>query len=71
MSYNSANYMKSVLGNRGLGINVKKYLYEGVLIGPVALYGAETWGMRSAKRRKMNVLEMKWLKCLVGMSRMD
>ena len=27
--------------------------------------------MRSAERRKVNVLEIKCLKCLVGVSRMD
>ena len=35
-----------------------KCLYEGVIV-PMALYGAEAWGMRSAERRKGNVLEMK------------
>ena len=53
-----------------MGIKAKKFLYEGV-IGPTALYGAEAWGMRSAERRKVNVLEMKCLRCLVGVSRMD
>ena len=62
--------LKSVLCNRGLGINAKKCLYEGVIV-PTALYGAEAWGMRSAERRKVNVLEMKCLRSLVGVSRMD
>ena len=61
--------MKSVLCNRGLGIKTK-CLYEGV-IAPTTLYGAKAWGMRSAKRRKVNVLEMKFLRSLVGVSRMD
>ena len=55
--------LKSVLSNRGLGITAKKCLYEGVIV-PTALYGVEAWGMRSAERRKLNVLEMKldvWL----------
>ena len=47
-----------VMSSRGLGIKAKKCLYEGVIV-PTALYGAETWGMRSAERRKVNVLEMK------------
>ena len=55
-----------VLSNRGLGIKAKKCLYERVIV-PRALYGAEAWGMRSAERRKVNVLEMKclriWLEC--------
>ena len=62
--------LKSVPSNRGLGINVKKCQYEGV-IAPTALHGAEAWRMRSAERRIVNVLEMKCLRSLVGVSRMD
>ena len=40
-------------------------LYEGVIL-PSALYGAEAWGMRSAERKKVNVLEMKCLRSFVG-----
>ena len=29
--YRASGALKSVLGNRGLGIKAKKYLYEGVL----------------------------------------
>ena len=47
-----------MLSNRGLGIKAKKCLYEGVIIVPTALNGAEAWGMRSAERGKVNVLEM-------------
>ena len=61
---------ESVLSNRGLGIKAKKCLYEGVIVQTV-LYGAEAWGMRSAEIRKVNVLEMKCLRSLVGLSRMD
>ena len=32
---------------------------------------SKAWGMRSAERRKVNVLEMKCLRSLVGVSRMD
>ena len=51
--YRAWGALKSVLSNRGLGIKAKKCLYEGV---PTVLYGAEAWGMRSAERRKVNVL---------------
>ena len=47
-----------------------KCLYDGVIIR-TTLYGAETWGMRSAEGRKVNVLEMKCLRSLVAVSRMD
>ena len=62
--------LKSVLSNRGLGIQAKKCLHEGVIV-PTALYGTEELGMRSAERRKVNFLEMKYLRSLVGVSRMD
>ena len=68
--YRACGALKSVLSNRGLGIKVKKCLYEGVIV-PTALYGSEAWGMRSSERRKVNVLEMKCLRSLVGVSRMD
>ena len=51
-------------------IKAKKCLYEGVIVS-TSLYGAEAWRMRSAERRNVNILEMKCLRSLVGMSRMD
>ena len=40
--YRAWGALKSVLSNRGLGIKVKKCLYEGVIV-PTALCEAETW----------------------------
>ena len=60
--YRARGELKSVLCNRGFGINAKKCLYERVFV-PTVLYGAEACGMRSAERRKVNVLEMKWWDC--------
>ena len=59
-----------MVNNRGLEINAKKCLYEGVIV-PTALYGAEAWGIKTAERRKVNNLEMKCLRSLVRVSRMD
>ena len=59
--YRACGALKIVLCNRVLGIKVKKCLCERV----------EAWGIRSAERRKINVLEMKCLRSLVGVSRMD
>ena len=41
--YKALEALKSVLCNRGLGINAKKCLYEGVIVQST-LYGAEVWG---------------------------
>ena len=49
---------EKLLSDRGQGIKTKKCLYEGVIV-PMALYGPEVWSMKSAERRKVNVLEMK------------
>ena len=49
---------------------MRSVYYEGVIV-PTAVYGAEAWGMRSAERWKVNILEMKCLRSLVGVSRMD
>ena len=68
--YRAWGELKSVLSNRELRIKAQKCLYEGVIV-PTALYGGEAWGMRSAKRRKANVLEIKCLRSLVGVLRMD
>ena len=38
---------------------------------PTSLYEADAWDMRSAERRKVNVLEMKCLISFIGVSRMD
>ena len=65
--YRAWGVLKSVLSNRGLWIMAKKSLNEGVIV-PTALYGAEAWGIRSAERKKVNILEMKCLRSLVGVS---
>ena len=39
----------------------------GVIV-PTALYGSEAWGMISTERRKVNVLEMRCLRSVVGVS---
>ena len=64
--------LKSVLSKRigDKGQEVSITLCELVIV-PTALYGAEAWGMRSAERWKVNVLEMECLRSLVGVSRMD
>ena len=59
--------MKSVLKCRTLSMDAKTKLYEGVVI-PAALYGAETWGMKAEDRRRLDVLEMKCLRSMCGVS---
>ena len=63
--------MKSVLSNRGPGIKAKKCLYEGVIVPSRRCTEQKHGGMRSAERKKVNILEVRCLRSLVGVSRMD
>ena len=67
VGYRTYGALKSVLSNRGLGINAKMCLYEGVIV-PTSLHGAGAQDMRTAERRKVNVLEMKCLRSFFGVS---
>ena len=62
--------LKGVMKCRGLGMNVKKVLYEKVIV-PTVTYGSECWGMKVSERQKLNVFEMRCLRSMVGVSRMD
>ena len=68
--YRAWEALESVLSSRGLEIKAKKCLYDGIIL-PTMLYGSEAWGMRSAERKKVGVLEMNCLRSLVGVSRLD
>ena len=62
--------MKGIINNRGLGMNVKRVLYEKVIV-PTVTYGSELWGMKVSERRRLNVFEMKCLRSMAGVSRLD
>ena len=49
--------LKGVMKNRGLAMNVKKVLYEKVVV-PTVMYGSKSWGMKVTERQKLNVFEM-------------
>ena len=62
--------LKGVMKNRGLGINGKKVLYENVVVLTV-MYGSESYGMEVPERQKLNVFEMKCLRSMTGLSRLN
>ncbi len=59
-----------MLGNRALGMNAKRWLYEGVVVS-IALDGSETWNVREPERNRLNIFEMRRLRSMVGVTRMD
>ena len=68
VGYRACSTLKSMLSNIGWGLNAN-YLYEQLY--QHSFFIAEAWGMRSAGRRKVKVLEMRCLRSLVGVSRME
>ena len=65
-----AGAMKRLWRNEGMGMEAKKVLYEGVVV-PTVLYGSETWGLREAERRKLDVFEMGCLRSMCRLSLRD
>ena len=72
MSDGAAAYgaMKSIWRVKEVGVRVKRALYESIVV-PKVLYGAESWGLRSEEREKLNVMEMSCLRNMCGVTRRD
>ena len=62
--------MRKILKSRSLQMNVKRKLYEGIVV-PTALYGAETWNVGTTEKKRLNVLEMRCLRSMCGVTRRD
>ena len=62
--------LKGVMKNRGLGMNVKKVLDEKVVVLTIVC-GSESWRMKVTERQKLNLLEMKCLRSMTGVSQLD
>ncbi len=59
--------MKRVFKCKSLGMSAKRSLYEGVVV-PTVLYGAETWNVGAAERKRLNVTEMRCLRSMCGVT---
>ena len=62
--------VSGVIKSRGLGMDVKRALYEKVIV-PTVTYGSELWGMKESERQKLNVFEMRCLRSMCGVTRWD
>ena len=51
-------------------MNVEKVLYQKMVM-PTVMFGSEAWGMKATERQKLNVFEMKCLRSMTGVSRLD
>ena len=62
--------LKGVVKKRGLGMNVKKVLDEKVVVLTIVC-GSESWCVKVTERQKLNLLEMKCLRSMTGVSQLD
>ena len=62
--------MKRVWSGRSVTVRVKRELYERVVV-PTVMYGSESWGLKVEEREKLDVAEMKCLRSMCGVTRMD
>jgi hypothetical protein len=51
-------------------LKLKDKIYKSVL-RPVAMYGSDCWGMKKKDERKLHVAEMRMLRWMCGVTRMD
>ena len=62
--------MKSIWRVKEVGMKAKKTLYESIIV-PTVLYGGEAWGLKKAERERLDVMEMKCLRSICGVTRLD
>ena len=62
--------MKRVWSARSVTLNVKRELYERIVV-PTVMYGSESWGMRVEERKRLDVAEMRCLRSMCGVTRWD
>ena len=62
--------MKKVFKCKSLRMSAKRRLYEEIVV-PTALYGAGTWNMGAAERKKLNIGEIRCLRSMCGVTQMN
>lgn len=62
--------MKKVWNERNVTLEVKRELYERIVV-PTVMYGSETWAMRAEEKNKLDVTEMNCLRSMCGVTRRD
>ena len=62
--------MRDMWKVRSVGMNAKRRMYESIVV-PTALYGAETWAVNGRERKKLDVMEMRSLRSICGVTIRD
>ena len=68
--WNNWKRTSGVLCDKRISARVKGKVYKAV-VRPALLYGSETWAMKKAQERKIEVAEMRMLRWMCGVTRSD
>ena len=59
--------VSGVLCDRSMNVTIKGKVYRTV-VRPALMYGAETWALKKAQEIKLEVAEMRMLRCMCGVT---
>ena len=62
--------VSGVLCDRRMNVKIKGKVYRTV-VRPALMYGAETWALKKAQENKLEVAEMRMLRCMCGVTKLD
>ena len=68
--WNNWRKMSGVLCDNRINVKIKGKIYKTV-VRPAMMYGAETWPVMKAQEKKLDVTEMKMLRWMCGVTKMD
>jgi len=66
----AAGAVYPLLKDQHMGLEVKRIIYENVLL-PIMMYGAETWSITRRQESRIQATEMRILRAIIGKTRRD
>ena len=68
--WNNWKRVSGILFDRRISLRVKGKVYKTV-VRPAMMYGAETWAVKKAQEKKLDVAEMRMLRWMSGVTKLD
>jgi len=62
--------LNTIWKSSNISLRTKIKVYEALVI-PIFTYGSECWTLKKCDERKMSVIEMGWLRRMLGVSRLE
>ena len=63
--------VSGILCDRRISLRVKGKVYLKTVVRPAMMYGAETWAVKKAQEKKLDVAEMRMLRWMSGVTKLD